>query len=176
MGAAPNSAWVAPPAGPSRNEERGAATHGPDETAQSVAPVPLFAVPPSTVSSSTPTCLTGRSERTRALAVTAPHKVRLLPQSRKRAFGFRDKQSGGQEGEDVSALQALQHLGHLQRREPELLDKLGPLQAVEKLAAHGVLSGKINAPSGTQNAQARTQLTCCEEPVVATAALQCWGV
>ena len=119
----------------------------------SVAPVPLFAAPPSAVSSSTPKCLTGRSERTRALAVTAPHKARLLPQTRKRTFGLRDKQSGGREGEDASALQALQHLGRLQRREPKLLDKLGPLQAAEKLAVHGVLSGNTNASPGTQNAQ-----------------------
>ena len=115
--------------------------------------MPLFAVPPSAVSSSTPKCLTGRSERTRALAVTAPHKARLLPQTRKRTFGLRDKQSGGREGEDASALQALQHLGRLQRREPKLLDKLGPLQAAEKLAVHGVLSGNTNASPGTQNAQ-----------------------
>ena len=50
-GAASNSAWAALPAGPSRQEERGAVLHGPDETSR---PVPLFATPPSAVSSSTP--------------------------------------------------------------------------------------------------------------------------
>ena len=34
MGADPNSACVAAPAGPSRQEQRGAVTHGADKTAQ----------------------------------------------------------------------------------------------------------------------------------------------
>ena len=39
MGADPNWEWVAAPAGPSRQEQRGAVIHGADETAQTNAPV-----------------------------------------------------------------------------------------------------------------------------------------
>ena len=73
----------------------------------------------------------------------------------------------------------VQFAGYRTLRNPS---RAGPISSLFRepvfpiLAFEALLAGKTNAPPGTQNAQARSQLTCCEEPVVATAALQCWGV